>query len=160
MASRFNAEGVTSVLEISRSRLPNTEYVVIICDAWKGDRDDPAVGISRYIAMFPAESAPEELELSDQSYGYKLKEQDRRNVLAWEQVEEIKKQDDDARNYAATQDNLLDPEGYSYGENRRKKGLYIQFIEAIDILAVDPDNEPAWAAVEAYRSYNAGLHEK
>jgi hypothetical protein len=51
-------------------------------------------------------------------------------------------------------------QGYSYGESRRKKNLYIQFIEAIDVLAADPDNEAAWLAVDAYRNYNAGLHEK
>lgn len=141
-------------------------YVTWIVDIWEGDRRDPAVAIGRYIGVWRGEQLedkegnavdPDFSELNGRSYSYE------RNIkprpMHWSLLEEVKTADRDAEN-AKHQHEALMSDGYSYGSETTRKKLYKAFMEAIDVLGDDPNNETAWEAVEAWRSYQAHKHEK
>lgn len=145
---------------VSQVRNPDTDYVTVILDLWKGDRDDPAVGVSRFLALFNISSVPDEFKFNHQYYGYRLS--DPESAILWEHLGDVKKEDKGARDHQQNDDFMLDEneERWRPPEVVKRKLLYQQFIAAIDVLAVDYENEEAWAAVDAWRGYHATLHEK
>jgi hypothetical protein len=38
--------------------------------------------------------------------------------------------------------------------------LYNEFMDAVDTLSTDPENVDAWAAVDAWKKFNAERHER
>lgn len=150
-------------------------YVTYIVDTWEGDRNDPATQINRYIGVWKAEDLeseergafdPDFGEMLDR-YGYRRSRYSRRSTnkdepepLVWEHLDVTKEADSDARSMRQEYESITDPNGYAYGSQRIHKDLYNAFLDAVDTLAEDPDNEQAWEAVTKFRQYQALKHEK
>jgi hypothetical protein len=155
-------EGV-GVLEVSRAPMPGTKYECVIVELWQGDREDIAVGVDQYLVVFDADNVPDELLISNRGYsGWEIKREQRDSVVFFQIIKEVKAADKDAIAHAKSDEQLLDPENrrYSYGANARRGEQYEQFLAAIDALGENYEDQEAWAAVEAYRSVFATLHEK
>jgi hypothetical protein len=142
-----------------------SEYVTYIVDLWEGDKNDPAVSITRYIGVWRGDQLekedgeafdPDFWGESRSRYTYRLEPKPK--PLAWTTVETVKEADKELLSFKTQQENMLNKNQY-YGKNRRAE-LYQEFLDAIDILALWPDREDMWKKVEAYRRYNAHSHEK
>lgn len=166
--STTEAEQATNYLVIDHNVTEGGQYVTYIVDLWQGRLDDPATQITRYIALFRGDDLEtEDGEAIDPDWAgvdlhrhWAMEHSIKPTPLVWETVEKTKHADRDAEQYRDQQAGMLSDRGYAYGEAATKKKLYQAFIEAIDVLATDPENEAAWETVEKYRNYNAKLHEK
>jgi len=143
-------------------------YVTYIVDRWEGDRNDPTVGVVRYIGVW----RDDQLEKPDgeafdppfwpkdkSRYSYRT-EPDSPKPLVWQQVEITKEADHELVRFKNDQESELAEGKYRYGSAARRSELYQKFMDAIDTLAKWPENEEAWKVVDRWRSYNAKLHEK
>jgi hypothetical protein len=145
------------------------DYVVYIVDIWIGDRTDPAVEVVRHTGIWRGSDLedvegnafdPDFSKCTPKTYRYDDWGGGDPEPLMWDSLEIEKKADPRARSHKDEALKWEDPEGYvGYGQNHKKE-LYIKFLDAIDILADDPENEEAWAMVKDYRDYSAHLHEK
>jgi len=145
------------------------DYVVYIVDIWMGDKNDPAVEVIRHTGVWKGEVLeddegnaidPDFSKCEPKTYRYHDWDGGEPVPLMWDSLETPKKADRAARSHKDEALKWEDPESYvGYGSSQ-KKNLYIKFLDAIDVLAEDPENEEAWAAVQAYRDYSAHLHEK
>jgi hypothetical protein len=153
-------------------------YVTYIVDVWEGDRSDPATGVTRFIGVWRAEDLeteergafdPDFTQVTDYNYRYSYsrgsrswRKSDTPEPLVWEVVETTKEADEGAQKMRSEYENMTDPEAraYTYGAQRIHKDLYVKFLDAVDILAEDPDNEEAWEDVKAFRDNQALKHEK
>jgi hypothetical protein len=145
-----------NVIELGRSRI--ADYVTVIVEAWIGERTDPATEVTRYAAMYRAEEAPEHLPLKEKWSGIELDRDDPH--LLWKEVETVQKAD---REWIRARDihlSMENPEQYRYGSAARMGELYREFLDAIDTLAIDKDNEEAWNKVQEFRQYQALKNEK
>lgn len=152
-------------LEISRTQLPGTDYVVLVTEIWQGDRNDPATSVSRYMGMWEAGDVPPEGELPlDQRYGSpELERETRKQNLVWESLGLVQGSDRDYRSHRDEYQSMTAEDGgyrYSYGISRKRKELYVAMLNAVDIIAEDENNKEAWAAIDAYREYWALEQEK
>lgn len=165
MSVEATEEGVQ--YEVIDHNIVPDQYVTLIVDIWKGSRTDPATRITRYIGVWRADALETEErgafnpEFGDMNISrYRAQRDIKPEPMVWEQVEVVKETDRDAEQYREQQENLLDSTRYSYGAGTTRRTLYQAFIEAIDKLAVDDTDEEAWAAVSAYRNYEATSREK
>lgn len=144
-------------------------YVTWIVDVWTGNRNDPAVGVTRYIGVWRGEDLedaegnaidPDFSQLSERRYSWDR--QIKPHPLHWHALETVKESEGDARSFKNDVESMSpDNRSYTYNSKlRRKAELYQEFLKAIDILAASPEDVYAWAAVEAWRQHNAQLHEK
>lgn len=143
--------------------------VIYIVDLWEGSKTDPATEIKRYIGLWRDEQLENEQgEAFDPDFTdtqivhrYSGGSYIKPEPVVWELIETIKTADRGALDFKSQQDHLLQGKHSTYNYTAGKESqLYIAFIAAIDVLAEDPENEEAWAAVQAWRDYRAGLHEK
>lgn len=148
-------------------------YVTYIIDKWNGDKDDPAVSVVRYIAVFRAEQLENEAgEAFDPDftkdggrYSYRDNDKIEPKPLTWEPLETIKTADKESAQFSGDYDDMTgDDDGgynrYSYGAMAKRKQLYEKMMAAIDVLAERPEDQFAWAAVDEYRALSALQHEK
>jgi hypothetical protein len=162
----FNEDGSTSFLIVDHEIAQNTDLVIYVLDVWQGDREDPAVGVARYMGVFKGEDlTTDDGEALDPDFskwkpGYYNEKKIIPQPLFWETLEEIKKGDRDAENFKRQTEGLLLKDDYSFGSRHVERTLYQGFVEAIDILAVDGENEEAWAAVNKYREHKALEYER
>lgn len=145
------------------------DYVVYIVDIWMGDKSDPAVEVIRHTGIWKGEALeddegnaidPDFSKSQPKTYRYDDWGGGEPEPLMWDSLETPKVADKAARSHKDEAMKWEDPEGYVGYGNNRKKELYIKFLDAIDVLADDPESTTAWADVQAYRDYNAHLHEK
>jgi len=144
-------------------------YVTYIVDLWEGNRNDPTVNVVRHIGVWLGEVLEkEDGEAFDPSfypkgspsrYVYKNKP-DNPPPLVWETIEVVKKADAELVRFKNDQQSELAEGRYRYGSAQRRAELYQAFMNAIDYLAKWPEDEHSWKAVDAWRNYNARLHEK
>lgn len=139
-------------------------YVTWIVDIWRGDRNDPAVDVERYIGVWDAAVLEDEdgnaVDPSFESRRYGMGVQPTIAARHWEVLDHIKKSDSAARTFKKQQDDLFNPDSYAYGSTHTHKSLYTEFMNAIDVLVEQPDNKEAWEAVDAFRKNQAMQHEK
>lgn len=143
-------------------------YVTYIVDLWDGVRKDPAVSITRYIGVWREEKLEkEDGEAFDPSFWapktsrYSYRNNPVPEPLAWERIEVVRAADQELLRFKSEQAlELGEGDSYLYGSRRNRVELYKKFMDAIDTLANNPDDEAAWQDVEQYRNYNARLHEK
>jgi hypothetical protein len=151
-------ETPTSYAEVSRVRNPDTDYVTIILDVWKGDRDDPAVEVIRYLSLFSVEEAPEVFLFNDGYYSTRLKEAQK--PIIWKEIGHQKTAVQEAKQHKGQYEQMTREDRYGYGVVSRDKERYMAFMDAIDALHEDPQDEEAWKKVDSWRSHMATLHEK
>jgi hypothetical protein len=145
-------------IDIIDHNIVGEEYVTYIVDMWAGDRTDPAVDITRYLGCWNAsdlvnadgESNDPDFWGGRDRYSYYTRPTPR--PITWETLGEKKKGQSDAKSFKKIQETLT---GDSYGSSE----LYKKFLDAIDTVAGDPDNEAAWAAIDAYRRGQALQYE-
>lgn len=144
-------------------------YVTYIVDRWDGDKDDATVDVVRYIGVWSeGVLEKEDGEAFDPPfwpprgsyYSYQNKPNDP-PPLVWEKIETVKAADQELVRFKNDQEGTLHVPSYSYGgAAKRRAELYQAFLGAIDILAKRPEDQWAWEKVDAWRNYNARLHEK
>lgn len=145
-------------------------YVTYIVDLWQGSATDPAVGITRWLGLWH-ESVLLDSEFGEpdwaEVFGRGYMREPKPNPLIWAQVEIVKEADDAARLAARNDEDMMEPVDpdqpqyrYINATKQKQKTLYQAFIAAIDRLAQDDTDAEAWAAIDAWRDYNAKLHEK
>jgi len=161
-----------SVLEVSRALMPGTPYEVVVLDLWVGDRDDLATQVDRYMLCYEPEHIGDHLYVQNTYSSWELAKAENASmtyrranqvegVKVWESMGRVKNADRDAVNHSDAEQAMLDPERrrwYHGGANRNEK--YEKFLEAIDILAINYEDEGAWADVDAFRRIHAEAHEK
>lgn len=164
-------------LEVNeRVRLKTLDHTIIIYEWFDGDKEDLATTITRRMAMFKNGDAPDEsAELRD----WATKAADDRMLRNWEyygfdglpkalydqELEILKEADHDAERFreeqASATAQVESDYDYNTGEYRRKeKSDYESFLEAIDILAVDYEDEKAWAVIDSYRAHQLAESER
>jgi len=162
------AESKTQFEIIDTNIVPDL-YVTFIIDIWEGDRNDPATEVIRYIGVWRAEDLVNgDGEAHDPDWSeydiarYSRWHRAKAKPICWEQLETVKEADSGAVMMRREYESLTDPEAYvGYSHNSLKhKELYVKFLDAIDVLAEDPDNERAWEDVNAFRQFQALKHEK
>ena len=151
-------------------------YVTWIVDIWQGHRHDPATTIMRYLGVWRTDQLEkEDGEAVDPDLSgaggsrsrYGASEYDiKPRPIHWTRLETIKLGDSEAESYKESQ------QGYARaaeraGENTwqphgkaTKAVMYTAFLDAIDVLASDPTNEAAWAAVDEWRGTTALENER
>lgn len=146
-------------------------YVTWIVDIWEGNRNDPATQIDRYIGVWRADVLEDDEgnardpefkagRADDYSSSYRISRAIEPAPLHWDQIDTPKKADAEARQYRRESEAYADAGAYRYGSERVRAELYQKFMAAIEVLGTDPNNEEAWAAVEAWRMHDATKHEK
>jgi hypothetical protein len=144
-------------------------YVTYIVDMWEGDEKDPTVGISRYVGVWRAEQLEvDDVAIDPDFWGsarmqrYTYRNSPTPQPLVWELMEEIKTPDKELVKFKRDQEHALHKPSYGSGGAVRRADLYNEFLRAIDFIAKYPnsDNKAQWDAIEAYRGYNARLHER
>jgi len=147
-------------------------YVTYIVDLWEGAKNDPATEITRYIICYdhasPAfgEDGDKDPDFGnlEEKWGHRYSEPSGAgdDPLVFKRLETVKTADREAKQYKDAIKNYTDPERqrYSYGGEKRRSELYNEFMDAVDVIATDPDNAVAWAAIDAWKKFNAERHEK
>lgn len=138
-------------------------YVTYIVDIWDGDRDDPAVGVNRYLGVWQesvimdTEHGQPEFDRVDVGWSYagRLKPP----AAVWQVLKEVKESVREAEQHQSEHKGLMS-EGYSYGAGATRKSRYQKFMAAIDTLVTDPENEQAWQDIDAWRNVMAMEHER
>jgi hypothetical protein len=138
--------------------------VAYVVDVWEGDKNDPATSITRHYGVWDGDKLEtEDGTAFDPDFwpenAYSYRPRPKPEPLVWESLNEVKKADSGARTFKRDQERMLDT-GHSYGEAGKQRLLYSTFMNAIDVIAADPDNAEAWAAVDAWRDYRAMQYEK
>jgi hypothetical protein len=142
------------------------QYVTWIVDLWRGDKRDPATAITRYIAVWRADQLENEQgEGVDPTFkpAASYRRQDPVPVpqpMVWNILEKIKEPDQEAEKFRTQQENLMNRELPRYGSTSTRASLYQAFMDALDVLAHSPDDQEAWAKVEAYRNNQALEYER
>jgi len=160
-----------SVLEISRTLMPDTTYEAVVLELWLGDRSDLATQVDRYFLLYEPEAMGEHLYIEKSYSGWELALAENASntyrrasqvpgVVLWDMIAKVKESDRDALNHQASEANMLNPEYRRYGYDGKRNERYEAFLNAIDTLADDYDDEAAWADVDAFRRIYAEQHEK
>ena len=148
--------------------LQSAGLVTYVIDVWRGDREDPATAVERYLGVWNSDDLVTE---DDEAItptisirtGYSYRGGDygqKPEAKFWQKLEVIKAADKEAEQFKGHTEHMMNEGGYSYGEMATQKRKYQAFMRALDVLAIDEGNEEAWAMVEEYREYQALKHEK
>lgn len=141
-------------------------YVTYIVDLWKGDRTDPAVGVTRYIGVWDENVLETEErgafnpDFISASGSYYAASRMKPPAILWSEIAETKKQVREAEQFKSQLKNLMSNDQYSYGARQSEKDRFQKFMSAIDKLATDNSDQEAWEAVHAWRERLALAHEK
>ena len=162
------AEESTVQYEIIDHNVIPDLYVVYIVDIWDGNRNDPAVGVERYIGVWAWDALEnEDGSAKDPSFNeydgsrYSYRSRIKPEPLHWDALETVKEADRESQRFKQDSDSAADTERYRYSPgSQRAAQLYKEFLIGIDMLAEDDKNEQAWEMVEKYRQYQAQRHEK
>lgn len=142
-------------------------YVTWIVDLWKGKKNDPATEVKRYIGVWRAEQLETEegealdpVFKNDRYYGLDHAKSITPQPMVWVPMETVKAADRDAEKFREQSESAMDTSYMGYGSVATRKQKYIAFMDAIDVLATDPENKDAWTAVDAFRQHQALEHER
>lgn len=143
------------------------QYVTYIVDVWQGDRKDPATRITRYIGTWRASDLEtEEGEAFDPDFSFpdvpqyridriSMYEFDRKKSrpLVWDRLETVQEPDQDLLQHREAHDRLSEQNGHTpLSWRTASSGVgYEQFLQAIDAVAVNEDDEEAWATIDKWR---------
>jgi len=147
--------------------LESAGLVTYVVDVWRGDKDDPAVAVTRYLGVWDADDLVGEddealtptISLRNPG-GYSESLTQKPQAKIWEQLKTVKAADQDARQFKSHDEHMMSDSGYMYGERRLEREKYQNFMRALDVLSVDETNEEAWALVDEWRKYQALKYEK
>jgi hypothetical protein len=166
-------DNLTSYEIIDHEILQSSGLVTYVVDIWDGDRHDPAVSITRYLAVYLGEKLEtEDGEAFDPNFGYasdsryggsSLNKDRAGEPKIWAQIETIKKADREAENALDDYKRMTGKSNrYSYGSTYTTgaQTMYNAFLDAIDRLGTPEETETDWEAVEKWRTYQAHKEEK
>lgn len=136
-------------------------YLSLVVDVWAGDPEDPATEVSRFFGVWrrsDLDGEAQDLTISqDGWYDYEIKPK----PLLWELIETTKEADDRAIKHQQESEHLLTRvEGYDYSGHNRQVDLYEAFLDAIERVAKDENDEEAWEIIERWRSRVSDKYEK
>lgn len=144
-------------------------YVTYIIDIWKGDKNDPAVSINRYIGVWKDDQLEkEDGEAFDPDFAgckdFSYRSYIEPRPMIWEQMETIKKADASVQNFRREMERAMTKrQRYDYRESKyvdvEEKSPFEIFMDAVDRVAVDEGDEEAWAIIEAHRARVAERHD-
>ena len=146
-------------------------YVSYIVEMWNGDdRTALAAEVNQYLFLWDAENeiftGPDDVALDPDfgqvdRYGEFRPENRAHSPLVSQKIRKVKEADRDALNFEKTQRDKLDPEGYrGYGSSGTDKDMYVSFMDAIDAVGQNEDDEAAWQKIDAWFTRRASLMEK
>jgi len=141
---------------IDHNVTPDQEYVTLILDIWMGDRNDLATGIDRYIGVWRGSALEtdegEAINPSFEKHSWRrYVPEPKPDTLVWEKMESIKEVDRDAQSHQTESAALMSGSYFGY-DSGIKEGQYESFLDAIDRLAENYEDESAWEAVNNWRS--------
>ena len=142
-------------------------YEVLVYETWKGRRDDPATDVEQRIAVFmPGDCPPDGWgglwvqQAYEQargrnryysSYGY----DGLPGAVSDEVAAQLQEADHEAEQFKRDYESAIRPHTrYSYSKKDDEvidKSDFEKFMEAVDVIAENPDNEPAWQIIQSYR---------
>lgn len=147
-----------SAEQVLRQKLAEVGYTIVVFDCWSAnlDRNDPATGLERRLAIFLPGAEPKNGKLP-------LKEMDRwsyssdgylEGAFSEEIIEVLRSPDSDAQRHLSDQENALNMgKRYNYQTNQYEDAGsdYEKFLDAIDRVAEHDDDEEAWEAIDKWR---------
>lgn len=140
--------------ELDRS-VTELGLTTIVYLSYDGDLEDPATRAVKRVAVFPPDFEPYDLqamadEQESKSY-YRRWFNGFKSAIIDDEWEVAKESDDEAKRFREEQQTWR-KSGTSMGmDGESEAGPYEQFLVAIDTFQQDPNNEEAWAVIEAYR---------
>lgn len=138
-----------------------TGYVIYIFDWWEGNRNDPAVSVHRFIAVYDGEAMEEDPDFAVRSrYRYGIGEgPDVKPVpLHMATLGTTKEADRDALEYKNAM-NRVESEGHrAFGSASSVR--FNDFATMIERVAANPEDEEAWEKIEEYRMWQATKNDK
>jgi hypothetical protein len=161
------AESTVQFEIIDHNVIPD-QYIVYIVDLWDGNKNDPAVGVNRYIGVWKWDVLEDEQgDALDPSFAsadlgrYSMSRSIKPEPLHWDHLEVMKAADRESERFKQDSDHASNAEYHRYSpSSKRSAELYNEFLIGIDMLAKDENNEQAWEMVEKYRTYQAQKNEK
>lgn len=156
-------------LEVNeRVRLKTLDHTIIIYEWFDGEKEDLATTVTRRMAMFKNGQAP---AASDDLVEWATAQADSSMKRSWEyygfdglpnalydqELEVLKEADRAAEDFRnAMEQATAEVRGdydYSTGEYGTKRSSdYAKFLDAIDVIAEDYEDEEAWKIIDAYRA--------
>lgn len=143
-------------------------YTVLIYETWVGDRNDPAVQIEEWTSFFHTEDMPEEVspaqdqrgippyvDNNTRGYGsyYIQRFEGLQGEVLSKQIRIIQEKDHNIEKMKREQEAMLDTKD-NYSRYRHSyKGLnYEDFLNAIERVGENEDDEEAWKIIDSWRS--------
>jgi len=150
--------------EILDHNIMPDSYVTYIVEAWRGNKSDPATEIVTYIGVWRGD----QLETDERGafdpnfddvfkaerYGTISSYHFKPRPLAWSMIETTQESDHSALQHRDAEEALTGDRGYlgaHYGGRSSNGVTYEMFLEAIEAVAVNEEDEEAWDKIENWR---------
>jgi hypothetical protein len=136
-------------------------YTILIYETWVGDREDPATQVEEWMSLFNEEDMPDEVSTATEvansppyvpstRYTYRGYS-GLQGAVTNEQLRVVQEADYAAQKQRSDSESLLG-DTY-YGRSASVGGVnYEAFLNAIERVGANDDDEEAWAAIEKWRS--------
>jgi hypothetical protein len=151
----YKSGGSLSLEEVSRTDIPGTKYTIIVYDAWEPNvpKDDPSTSLERRMAIFVTGKEPADgmsLKIPRDHWRFDGLE----GAIADEVVEILREADREAQRLLQEEQQMLSQGrrfNYTTSSYEDTASEYENFLQAIERVADDDQDDDAWTTIEQWR---------